>query len=327
MTRYLPILGTRKRMRSENVPIADLLFMEDNPRVYEETRGDRTQESLMTTLARKEYVKRLVEDIRRQGGVQMPLTVVERDGGKTVVDGNGRLAALRRLAHDDPDRWRTVRCEVIEDEITPAELLALLSQRHITGQEKWESYEQANFLYRSYHNHRMNHDNLKLYTGLGTRKIRTLIDTIQEMKDNGDNDRSHWSAYNVMLTTRDIVNGCQRTPGLKNRLRHVIKSQDDETTAIDIRKKIPQILVGPPRNLRQFIAGKTSLAEAYRVAEGAGDLTKRVTEFRAWLEETGHESEVCKHSKNEQNAFEQQLKKTNRLITDILQHMRKEWSA
>ncbi len=323
MTRYLPILGASKRMRLENVPITELRFMVDNPRVYEETLGSpRTQAALMATLERKGYVKTLVADIRRQGGVQVPLTVIEQDDGKTVVDGNGRLAALRRLANDDPNKWRTVRCEIIEDKITHAELLALLAQRHLTGQAKWESYEQANFLYRSHHDHHMSHDNLKLYTGLSTRKIRTLINTIQEMRDNRDDDRSHWSAYNVLLTTRDIVKGCQRTPHLKNRLRQIIKNEDDGATAQDIRRKIPEILNGHRRNLNQFISGDKSLAEAYRVAEGAGNLTKRVAEFRVWLEDVGQESELGKQPQNEQNAFEQQLKKTRRLIADILDYMR-----
>ena len=327
MSRYLPILGAKKRMRLDNIPITELRFMEDNPRVYEETRGSQTQDALMAILERKEYVKKLVDDIRRQGGVQMPLTVVDQDGDKTVVDGNGRLAALRRLASDDPDSWRTVTCEVIEEEITPDELLALLSQRHLTGQRKWVSYEQANLLYRNHYERKMTHDDLKRNTGLSTQKIRTLIGTIQAMKDNGDKDQSHWSAYEVLLTTKAIVKGCNEKPGLKQRLREIIKNEDDDTTAQDIRKKIPQILVGAPRNLKQFISGKRTLAEAYRVAEGAGELTKRVREFRAWLEEAGRESEVGKHSQNEQNAFEQQLKKTNQLIHRILQHMRDKWST
>lgn len=325
MSNTLPILGKRRRIRYESIPISDLKFMTDNPRIYTaSSKTDRTQTLIKELLQGKDYVKALKKDIERHDGVQDPLTILELEEDKMVLDGNGRLAALHLLYYDEgethQERWRTAPCIVIEESLDQEEIFSLLCQRHITGQAEWESYEQANLFYVQHEEHELSIETLKHGSGLSVQKIKRLIEAIQEMKDNEDNNRDHWSHYHeVLLGTKAIRDGCSTHQGLKKRLLRIIKNE--HISAQDLRKKMPIILKGSKQNLRRFIAGRRSLDGAYDVAEGSGKLTDRVKKFLVWLSDDNTKKDIAKAHTAEKNKFIYHIKKAKREIIRILENL------
>mgnify|MGYP001298912872 CR=1 FL=1 len=85
------------------INLSSLNFYEDNPRLYTiiaAQGGDRSQQSIYKKLLGMQHVVDLVGTVRANGGLIDPLVV--RDGDYVVLEGNSRLAALRRLAELDP---------------------------------------------------------------------------------------------------------------------------------------------------------------------------------------------------------------------------------
>lgn len=78
----------------------ELLFYEENPRVYSILRSNGTtptQKDIETKMKSMEHVKQLRLSIEQNGGLIDPLIVVKRNGDFVVLEGNSRLAAIKSL--------------------------------------------------------------------------------------------------------------------------------------------------------------------------------------------------------------------------------------
>ena len=88
----------------EQLPISELRFLPDNPRVYAVTHGtpgfsdlaeEEQQDEIFRALLAESSVKNLKNEIRRHGGLIEPILV--RTDRMHVVEGNSRLAVYRQL--------------------------------------------------------------------------------------------------------------------------------------------------------------------------------------------------------------------------------------
>ncbi len=124
----------------------ELLFYEENPRIYSILQSDDnpiTQEGIEDILSKMEHVKQLRTSIEQNGGLIDPLIVVERDANYIVLEGNSRLAAYRLLARKDPVKWSEVKCSVLPEAISNDDIFTLLGQYHLIGRKDWSPFEQV----------------------------------------------------------------------------------------------------------------------------------------------------------------------------------------
>ena len=147
----------------------ELLFYEENPRVYSILRSNGTiptQKEIEAKMKSMEHVKQLRLSIEQNGGLIDPLIVVKRNGDYVVLEGNSRLAAYRLLAEKDPVKWQKVRANILPEEISENEIFTLLGQYHLVGRKDWNIFEQAAYLYRQKQSSGLENDILAKNVGL-----------------------------------------------------------------------------------------------------------------------------------------------------------------
>src|SRR6266516_3293481 len=131
----LTIAGKKLKVRIGEVPQSELLFFAENPRVHSLLHSDGTeptQEEIQDQLEGMENVKKLVQDIRRNGGLIDALIVLS--GSREVIEGNSRLAAYRCLAREDPIRWGKVKVTLLPEPVEGVVIDVLLGQYHLKGE-------------------------------------------------------------------------------------------------------------------------------------------------------------------------------------------------
>lgn len=151
-TSSITILGKEISYVSEQKDIHELHFYEENPRVYSKLQenpffenAEDKQRFVQKQMEKETSVKKLIEEIKRQGGILEPIVVLYPS---KVLEGNSRLAALRKLNKDEPyeEKWQTVPCRLLNN-LAEEEIDAYLHQIHVQGKTEWSPYEKA---YKTY---------------------------------------------------------------------------------------------------------------------------------------------------------------------------------
>lgn len=113
----------------------DLRFFVENPRIYSVLRrhgsDEPSQEAIQTKLLEMEHVRKLIQDIRDNGGLTDPIIV--RRGKLEVLEGNSRLAAYRKLAKLNPVKWSKIKACLLPEDIDESLIFSLLGQYHLKG--------------------------------------------------------------------------------------------------------------------------------------------------------------------------------------------------
>jgi hypothetical protein len=282
----LTIAGTRLRVRTGEVPQTELLFFAENPRVHSLLHSDGTeptQEEIQDQLEGMESVRKLIQDIRRNGGLIDALIV--RSGSREVIEGNSRLAAYRCLAREDPIRWGKVKVTLLPEPVESVVIDVLLGQYHLKGKTEWLPYEQAGYLYRRVNHHDASVEDLAVELGLGKQRIGQMIAAYQFMVEKKDNTRSRWSYYYEYIKSRQIRKARGLFPRMDSVVVKMIKSGGIEK-AQDLRDKLKVICTSRGKALEKLVAGKLDLDGAYDLAEHHGGTNtpfRKITKFRTWL--------------------------------------------
>lgn len=221
----ISIMGEEVSAFHESVPIDQLLFLPDNPRVYAVVRempdfdgltSDEKQERMYKQLLKEPSVKNLIPEIRRDGGLQEPIIV--RWDTKQVIEGNSRLAVYRYLNETSPDgRWTDIHCLIVT-KLTDDQQTRLLGQAHLHGRTEWSPYAKALFCYRWVVEERRDPTMLRDISGISAGEINKNVKVIQLMKDNMDNKQVHFSYYEVLVRNRVISSALENNDALQNRL-------------------------------------------------------------------------------------------------------------
>ena len=150
----IAIMGKHVPARHERIAIDKLLFLPDNPRVYAAMREmpdsaeltpEEEQVRIYERLLREPSVKKLEPEIKRDGGLQDPITV--RIDTHKVIEGNSRLAVYRKLWDETADdQWAHIRCLTVT-KLTDDQQTRLLGQAHLRGRTEWSRYAQALFCF------------------------------------------------------------------------------------------------------------------------------------------------------------------------------------
>lgn len=321
------ILGQAIPLASDFVEIHELKFLKDNPRVYACTHGEsdfdfdqllpqQQQEIIFKKLLQEPSVKNLIPEVRRHGGLIEPILI--RTDTMEVIEGNSRLAVYRHLQQkNERGDWDLIPCAMVSS-LTDDQQAAFLNQIHVKGKTKWSAYEKANFAFvRKAQGWRV--ERIARLFGESEATIRTRAKVIETMKWNNDNQRSHFSYYDVLVRVPSISTGMKQHEGLSDCLFQKIKnlgSDEDESefTAQELRKKLPVILK-KHKVLKKYIDGKIDLDGGFRSAK-INQVEETVKQAKTLLEDISHQ-EVSRLERNELNALKEAARKLSREVERI----------
>ncbi|WP_148410234.1 ParB N-terminal domain-containing protein [Murimonas intestini] len=329
----IAIGGKNFQVEEMQIDQQELLFYIDNPRVYSALRENGnenpTQYEIETKIRSMEHVKELRYQIEQNGGLIEALIVVKKDNDYIVLEGNSRLAAYRILADNDPVKWKQVRCNVLPNTITEAEIFTLIGTLHLVKKKDWTKYEQAAYVYRQQKASGLPITTLAKNVGLSPATVKRYIEVYEFMKESKDNIQPHWNFYEQYVTNSGIKKYRGTYPEMDKEIVSQIKLGKIKR-AEDIRDKLGKIAKSPDKTaskiMRDIIDGNNSLDQGFARFEAtgkSGNSYKKIKEFRDLMTD----SEFLKSVKREASgnkATSLELKKINKAISKLLREIGEE---
>lgn len=311
---------------TREVPVKELNFYPENPRIYSIVYVDGqkpSQADILERLQALEHVRELVQDIRANGGLIDPLIV--RQGDMVVLEGNSRLAAYRHLMKEDPVKWGNATCTLLPSDISDHLVFALLAQYHVKGKKDWAPYEKAGFIYRRFKQQNIDLQIAAPELGITRDEAKHLIAVYEFMIASEDQDPAHWSYYDEFLKSRKIKKAREEVAGFDQFIVGEIKS-GRMGKAMDLRDKLPIICTGQPKILKRYMTGTYDFAEAHEHAVTAGGehhALNRLKRFRKWLIETTTEDDIRDAPKAIRDSMQYELKEIERKSKKIKEMIEK----
>ena len=320
----MKILRESVEYNEDCMDIDGLKFLKDNPRVYAVTHGEldfelkseeEQQDIIFDKLKHEPSVKNLVPEVERHGGLIEPILI--RLDTREVIEGNSRLAAYRILREKGaPGEWDRISCYLIST-LTDEQQAAFLNQIHVKGKTQWSAYEKANFAYvRKINGWAV--DRIANLFGESVPTIYKRINAIRTMKDSGDNERCHFSYYDVVVRKPEIYGKITESSEFRDRLfeeiRNVGTGDDQKFTAQDLRNGLPTI-INKPRILNRYVNGRVEFQEAWDRAK-VSPAEDRVKRALSLLEEIS-KTDVRGLRQNSLNSLTQAVKKLDRVVGRI----------
>lgn len=318
----MTIGGREIQVRHGVMQQSELLFYEDNPRVYSIVHGggDRpSQAEIERRLSELDHVKRLIQSIRENGGLIDPLFV--RRDVNVVLEGNSRLAAYRALAKMDPIKWGYVKVTLLPKDVSEDLVFAILGHYHIVGRQDWAPYEQAGYLHRMINDHGISAKRISLEMGMTANEVNRLVNVYEFMLQHGEDDINRWSYYEEYLRSRVSKKARDQHPNLDRVVVEKIRSGEIER-AIDVRTKLIKVLKGGDKSIKILTSGSNTIERALDSASARGvdnPWLGRLNRFRIRLAEESTvgefqemNSDDRKKAKFEMNRIERALKSLRR---------------
>lgn len=319
---YLDIGDKRFLVREEEVPVRDLLFYVDNPRVYSMLHNDGeapSQEEIEEHMLGMEHVKELRQSIEQVGLID-PLIV--RDGDFVVLEGNSRLAAYRKLAKKDPIKWGKVKCKILPADIDNDTIIIILGQYHIVGRKDWSPFEQAGFILRGLEDTKYPIDELAQKLGISITAAKNYVRVYEYMREHDDLVPAKWSYYEEFLKNRSIKEEIKTNTALEERVVAQIK-QGEIHEAADIRKlgEIIKAKSKPAKKaLGKYAEGKVTLNSAYEELKDSGqinDVLQRITRFKEYINDTDLDDKIGGANKELQDKIKYEIKQISKRIKKL----------
>jgi len=164
------------------ISVFSLLFDKQNLRLAH--FGNLSEKNLENTLWGFFHLDVLYEDIRERG-LQEPLILYPE--GNIVLEGNRRLAVLRRLAVEAEDTKDPVLkqfynykvpCFRVRKNTPDEDIEAYLTSIHVARKEPWEKYNRAKMLHKLYHKRKCSYETVariaEISRGTAKREIVTF---------------------------------------------------------------------------------------------------------------------------------------------------------
>ena len=304
----------------------ELLFYEDNPRVYSALRTEGappTQKSIEEKMISMDHVKQLRLSIEQNGGLIDPLMAVKRNNNYIVLEGNSRLAAYRLLAAKDPVKWQKVRVCILPEEITDGDIFTLLGQYHLVGRKDWSVFEQAAYVYRQKETTGIATDILAKNVGLTESKITSYLRVYSFMLEHDDLRPDRWSYYEEYLKNRGIKKYRETYPQMDDIFVTQVKTEQIKQ-AMDVRTILGEVAKAKDKTatkiMQDIIEGKTSIYaghERYKATGKSSNGYQRIKKFHDLIEDDDFQKALMlEATSNKSIAFE--LKKIQKTINKML---------
>ncbi|MBF2759077.1 MAG: ParB N-terminal domain-containing protein [Ectothiorhodospiraceae bacterium AqS1] len=288
---YIKILGDEIPYDEVRIEINRLRYYEDNPRVYPKLiqdgpfpKNSEDQQIFIEEKMQKEKsVKKLLKTIKNQGGITEPLIVLQKN--YQVIDGNSRLAALRMLSkkhNEDALQFMSAPCRIMT--LTNGQIDAYLHLIHIDSKTEWTPYEKAMRAYKRVFKDGVEEKIYSSTTGATIDDINKSIEIIKLMQENesGTLRPDMFSYYEQLVKSRKLNRACNEHPELKPYLLSVIRRDDLEFKAQELRDGIPQI-AQKPKQLRKLMKGEIDFIQAVeitRISQPKNHLDKALANFQ-----------------------------------------------
>ena len=310
----------------------ELLFYEDNPRVFSILHADGvtpSQQEIEEKMISMDHVKALRLSIDQNGGLIDPLVVVNRAGSYVVLEGNSRLAAYRMLYKKDPIKWSMVKVQILPEEISDDDIFKLLGQYHLIGRKDWSIFEQAAYLFRQKEFSGLDNSILAKNVGLPESKVNSLIEVYQFMKDHDDLVPDRWSYYEEYLKNRALKHYRRTSTQIDDTFVRKVKAGDIKK-AVDVREKLGEIAKGEDgtskRIMQEFIEGRTDVYDGYErlVATGkTGDSFQKLKRFRDHITDVDFQRKLKQEiaASNNRGDMVMQLKKIKQAVDKLLREL------
>ena len=315
----IAIMGQNVPARHELIPINQLHFLPDNPRVYAAIREmpdfpdltrDEKQIRIYERLLQEPSVKNLIPEIQRDGGLQDPITV--RWDTQEVIEGNSRLAAYRKLNDDlGGDQWTDIRCLVVKT-LTKDQQTRLLGQTHLHGKTEWSPYAKALFCFRWVVEEKRDISTLGNLSGFTQAEIKKSVKVIELMQKNNDNTLSNFSYYNVLVRNKAISSAIEDRKSLRDMLFSQIKNGD--FTAQEMRARLP-IVIAKPKILKKYEKGDVTLEDAHDRAKISG-AEQRLKKIRDGLDDIELD-DIASLQRNEVKAVQQVVRQISQRLKRV----------
>ena len=316
------IRGSEIPIKRGQLPEIDLIYFEENPRIFSIIRADGrkpTQKQIETHLQKQPHVKHLVNTIEKNGGLIDP--VIVRDGDMTVLEGNSRLAAYRVLAKRDPIKWGMMKAKLLPKDISDSAIFSLLGEYHIIGKKDWLPFEQAAYLHRRHNNHKVDISELKDEIGLSANEIKLMIGVIDFMAKHKVTDSNKYSYYYEYLKSTAIRKVRMEESKFDRLIVDKINSGEIERAA-DLRSGLKKICQTGGRVLNRFISGQDEFSLSVEKANTRNPdnaYYSRLHRFRQWIADLEIESELARLDGSIANKCKFEIKK----ISDRMNRLRK----
>ncbi|MDE0522231.1 MAG: ParB N-terminal domain-containing protein [Boseongicola sp.] len=318
----IAIMGETVEAVRQRIPIDELLFLPDNPRVYAAIREmsdfcDLTQEErqvrIYERMLEEQSVKNLIPEIKRDNGLQEPIIV--RWDTRQVIEGNSRLAAFRKLRDEFPEEepWAEINCLVVS-KLTEEQQTRLLGQAHLHGKTDWSPYAKALYCFRWVEELGKDISELVRVSGITRAEIGKSVKVIKLMQENCDDTLSNFSYYDVLVRSKKIAAAIDDSRQLRDIVLSAIKDKNRNFTGQEMRQRLP-IIIDKPRILRKFAQGHVTLEEAYDRAKISG-LQKKLKNVRDGLDDI-ERADTINLEQNELRAAEQFIRKIGREVKRV----------
>ena len=320
MSDTITIFGKEIPVVHERRNIHDLLFYEQNPRVYSKLQEkklsvDETekQKYIEKMMLKEPSAKKLISAIQHHGGIIDPIVVNYKT--REVLEGNSRLAALRKLSSDNPteEKWQTALCMVVSG-LDQGQIDSYLHQIHVEGKTPWQPYEKAHMAYKRVVIDETPIEEYSQTVNETRQAVEKQIETIHLMSDNNDTRRARWSYYEVLVKNRQISKYCNDSPEFKKFILDEIKNQQEGAESFkaqDMRNKLPDIL-SKRKTLKKFMNNEKTLDDAYQMAKPSSAL-KDIKNARDHIGKI-EQSNLEKLDLSDLGAVKQGIKKCNKAI-------------
>lgn len=146
MSTTITVNGARLPVRFVELELARLRLDPENPRLHSaylthDLPAEPTQKQLEAALAKMPEFQSLVEGIVRNDGCFTPPLVAS---DARVLEGNRRVAAVRRLRAEHPksERWRKITVLQLADKLDPGREKAIRAKYHLESVLAWDGLSQ-----------------------------------------------------------------------------------------------------------------------------------------------------------------------------------------
>lgn len=304
------IAGKDYQFKDKEIPIGELRFWPENPRIYAKLHSlyndkppdltdshlqEKIYDYLRGTAERSSIVSELSEQIERSGLTE-PL-IVRKDSKSnfySVLEGNRRLAACRMILEKAKDKNRTdlierfssLSCEITPKDFPDSHVFSLLGTLHISGKLPWDPFAKASYVKRRVEvikKEGASEDAAveRVAEELGERKrgIETIIANINLMEYTNETETTKYSFYDILNRNRVTHNDIKENKTLKKRWVDSIFKWHGK--AVEYRSAI-QAITKDPKALEKFREGELDLKSATQQTEDHEDtdvIYRRVKRF------------------------------------------------
>ena len=261
-------IGTRDvPFEIRRVPIDQLRYYEDNPRIFSLIAGknlQRDQLGIENELWNLPNTKDLFNAIKSNGGLLEEVIVSQ---GR-VLEGNRRLCVYRKLsefsgAPEEKTRWQAIPAKVISAPISQEDIFVLLGTLHVKGKAEWKPYEQAGFIYRMKHEFGKDEEEICRLINLKTHNVVSMLKAYELMRREGIDDQEKFSYFLEYAKRPAFATLRAKDPNLEQTVVSLIK-EDRLSRAEDVRR-LPEIL-GDKKAQREFVVRNGDFHDALATA-------------------------------------------------------------